>query len=149
MIENMSRTFRSPVETFLDDLAAANIYLNFAREICSGWPFIPLSFFSNVTNENKPSANREKSASNNKKGEPKDKPGANREELANNNNRNSDNKLSADMKSLIEEKNINQDGNASIQKQEEAKMAGVVIERGVLSNLCSKFEAILDLQELE
>lgn len=103
-------------DLFLNNLAAANIYIDFVKEICLNWPLIPLFFSCNVTDRYKPSTNREKSVGYNKKSKLKDKPSANREELANNNDWNPDNKSSADIKSLVKEKNINQDSIANVQK---------------------------------
>lgn len=102
------------------------MHLNFAEDICPSWPLILILFSFNATNRDKPSANRNKSAGNNKKSKSKDEPSANRkksagnnkeskpkgklianrEELANDNNGNLDNKLSVNIKSLIGEKNI-------------------------------------------
>lgn len=119
---------------------------------------MPLFLLFNTINKNKPSANREKSASNNKKGELEDKPIANEEELTNDNYRDSNNKPSTNMKSLVREKNINQDSNAGIHKQEKAKMVSIKIRKAVLSNLClcehanskSKvFVDVFDLQQLK
>lgn len=110
------------------------MHLNSAKAICSARPLIPLSLSFNATNRNKLSANREKSASNNKKDKPedkpsfngeklaannkkgksKDKPSINREELANDNSKNPDNQPSANIKSLVGKKNIDQNGNAGV-----------------------------------
>lgn len=76
------------------------------------------------------------------------KPSANRKELANDNNRDPNNKPSADIENLIREKNVNQNGNASVQKQKRAKVAGIITEKAVPSNCYSKSRAISDLKEL-
>lgn len=82
---------------------------------------------ANATNKDKSSANGEKSAGDNKVGKSEDKPSADGKESANHNGGDPDNKFSANIKSLFGEKNINQDGNAGVQEQEEAKVAGAVI----------------------
>lgn len=92
----------------LNDLAATSMHISFAKDICFGWPFMPLFFCFNITNRDKPGANREKLADNNKKSKLKKKFSINRKKLANDNRENLDNKPGTDMKGLIEEKNINQ-----------------------------------------
>lgn len=116
-------------------------------------------FFSNTTDrDNEPSANKEKSASDNKESKLKQKSSTNKKKSINNNSQNLDNKLSADMKSLIGEKNINQNGNTSVQEQEKAKMVGTITKKVILSNFYpyeyvnSKSEVpavMLDLQQSE
>lgn len=85
----------------------------------------------------------------------REKPSTNRKELANNNNRNPDNKPSAKIKSLVGEKNINQDSNASVHKQKKAKIAGAINKKAIPSNFClykhanSKFGVPADMLDLQ
>lgn len=61
-------------------------------------------FFSlpfNVIDEDKPSGNGKKPASENKRSKPEDKTSANRKELANINNKEPDNKPNANIESLV------------------------------------------------
>ena len=58
------------------------------EEICSNWPFMPLFFPANATDQDESSANREKSASDNERSKSEYKSSANKEESADNNNRN-------------------------------------------------------------
>lgn len=109
------------------------MHLNSVKQICLDRPLIPFSSSFNAINRNKSSANRKKLADNNKGANQKTKL-VPKKNLANNNGRNSNKKLSVEIKSLIREKNINEDGNASIQKQEKGKVKSVLIERAVLSN---------------
>lgn len=112
------------------------MHLNFAKEICPGWPLILFFLLFNATNGDKLSVDRKKSVDNNKKGKSEDKSSANREKLANNNtisksknkfgvnreklandnNGDPNNEPIANMESLVREKNINQNSNPSIQE---------------------------------
>lgn len=92
------------------------MHLNFPKEICPGRSFIPLFLSSNVTKRDKSSVDKEKSAGNKKESKSKDKTTVYREELGNNNSKDLENKSSTDMESLMEEKNMNLDGNIDIQK---------------------------------
>ena len=92
------------------------MYINFTKKIYSGQPFIPFFLFFNVTENNKPSANKEKLTGNNKKGKQKDKHIANKKKSTDKINGDSDIKSNTDMKSLIGEKNMNQDSNTYVQK---------------------------------
>lgn len=95
-------------------MAVTSMYLNFAKEICFYWLFIPFFFFFNGTNKDKPNGNRKKSANKNERAKLKNKSSINKVELANNNDENLENKLSTNIKSLIREKNINQNNNSNI-----------------------------------
>lgn len=121
-------------DLFVDDLATDGMHTDFAEKICPDRPLILLSFPFNATNKDKPSTNREKlacnnkkskledkpsvnrkrSAGNNKESKPEDKSITNREKLANNHSENANNKPCADIKSLVEKKNINQNSDANI-----------------------------------
>lgn len=63
------------------------------------------------------------------------KPNADRKELANNNAKNPDNKSSINIENLVQKKNFNQNGNISVQEQEETKVVGTITGRAILSNL--------------
>lgn len=76
------------------------MHINSVKQICPSRPFIPLFFPFNIID-------KDKSVGNNKKNKPKNKLSINRKESANDNSRNSDNKPSTNMKSFIDEKNIN------------------------------------------
>lgn len=90
------------------------MYINFLREICLGWPLVSFFLSSNTIDRDKPSINSSKLYDNNKKDESEDKPNTNRKKITNDNNGDLDKKLSADIESLVVEKNINQDGKAGI-----------------------------------
>lgn len=77
---------------------------------------MPLFLSFNIINADKPTTKKEKLADNNEGSKSKNKFEANKEELANDNGRNPDNKSSADIISLVGEKNINQDSNAGIEE---------------------------------
>ena len=64
---------------FLNDIAATGVYINSAREICLGWPFMSLFLPSNAIHRDKFSTNREKSAGDNKEGKQEDELSVNRE----------------------------------------------------------------------
>lgn len=130
------------------------MYINSAREICLNQPLILLFFSSNGIDRDKPSASSEKLASDNKENKLENKLSVNGKELAYNNGRDLVNKSKANIKILIVEKNIYQDGNADMPEQNEAKIADAIIEQPVSSNPCffeytnSKLEApiyVLDL----
>lgn len=150
---------------FLNDLAIVDVHLHFAKEIYPGFSLIPLLLPFHITNGDKPSANSEKlagnnkrrkpkdktsidrgkSAGNNKRNKPKNKPSDNGKKLSNDNNEDLDNKPSADMKILVGEKNIEQDENAAIYEKAKAKVGGIVIEGAVISNLYNNSGAMSNL----
>lgn len=119
---------------FPDDLAAAGIYINSAKGICPGWSLMPLFFPFNTTNRNKFSADDTKLAIDNMRDKTKDKLYADREESANNNGEDPNNKPGADIKILVRKKNINQNGDTSIQEKKKTKLTSVIIKKAIPSN---------------
>lgn len=82
------------------------MHINSNKKIYFGWSHISLWFYFNTIDKDKYSANQKKLADNNKRSKIKYKFSTNKEKLANDNDEDLENKCNTNIKSLVDEKNI-------------------------------------------